>query len=100
MWIKVNANIPKEGAMNETLVDGNDILIARSEGKLYCALNRCPHEDIKLTLGCIKDNRITCSLHGYSFSLNSGQSSDSDVENLQMFGVKQEGNDIYIEVQQ
>ncbi|MBT3195464.1 MAG: (2Fe-2S)-binding protein, partial [Candidatus Ruthia sp.] len=55
-------------------------------------------EDIKLTLGCLKGNRVKCSLHGYSFDLATGDSSEADVDNMQTYNVKQENNEIYIEV--
>ena len=68
------------------------------DGKLYCAENRCPHEDIKLTLGCLKENRVKCSLHGYSFDLSTGDSSEQDVDNMRTYPVKKENNEIYIEI--
>ena len=84
--------------MLEIEVDGKDLFIALDRGVLYCAQNRCPHEDIKLTLGCLQAGRVKCSLHGYSFDLASGQSSDADVEPMKTYGVKQENNEIFIEV--
>ena len=84
--------------MLEIEVDGKDLFIALDQGVLYCAQNRCPHEDIKLTLGCLQAGRVKCSLHGYSFDLASGQSSDADVEHMKTYRVKQENNEIFIEV--
>ncbi|VVM27782.1 hypothetical protein BSPWISOXPB_3171 [uncultured Gammaproteobacteria bacterium] len=69
-----------------------------NNGALYAAENRCPHEDIELTLGCLKGNRVKCSLHGYSFDLATGNSSEEDVEAMQTYAVKQENNEIYIEL--
>ena len=98
MWLKFDGIAPFEGTMKEAIIDGKELLIGCNNGKLFCALNSCPHEGIKLTLGCIKDNRINCSLHGYSFDLDNGHSSDDNVENLQMFEIKQEDSDLYIKV--
>jgi 3-phenylpropionate/trans-cinnamate dioxygenase ferredoxin subunit len=98
MWVKVLDKAPQEGTMIEVIVDEKDLFIAQSEGNLFCALNRCPHEDIKLTLGCIKDKRIKCSLHGYSFDLENGDSGDEDVDRLQIFNIKQENNKVYVKV--
>lgn len=97
MWVKVLDQVPKEGTMVEVVVKGRDLLIALHQAKLYCADNRCPHEDIKLTLGCLKGNRIKCSLHGFSFDLTTGDSACADVDNLRTYPVKQENNNIYIE---
>jgi len=97
-WKKVLDQAPKEGTMAEVTVEGKDLFVTMNNGTLYCAENRCPHEDIKLTLGCLKGNRVKCSLHGYSFDLKTGDSSEDDVDNMLTYAVKQENNEIYIEV--
>ena len=97
-WKKVLDQAPKEGTMAEVTVEGKDLFVTMNNGILYCAENRCPHEDIKLTLGCLKGNRVKCSLHGYSFDLKTGDSSEDDVDNMQTYAVKQENIEIYIEV--
>ncbi|HIM58340.1 MAG TPA: (2Fe-2S)-binding protein [Gammaproteobacteria bacterium] len=97
-WIKVLDQAPKEGTMVEITVAGKDLFVTLNNGHLYCAENRCPHEDIKLTLGCLKGDRVKCSLHGYSFDLETGDSSEVDVENMQTYPVKQENKQIYIEI--
>jgi len=97
-WIKVLDQTPKEGTMVEINIENKDLFVTMNNGVLYCAENRCPHEDIKLTLGCLKGNRVKCSLHGYSFDLTTGDSSEDDVDNMQTYAVKQENNEIYIEV--
>ncbi|MDG2354106.1 MAG: Rieske 2Fe-2S domain-containing protein [Gammaproteobacteria bacterium] len=97
-WKKVLGQAPKEGTMVEIVLEGKDLFITMNNGILYCAENRCPHEDIKLTLGCLKGDRVKCSLHGYSFDLKTGDSSEDDVDNMQTYAVKQENNEIYIKV--
>ena len=97
-WAKALNQVPKESTMVEVNIEGKDLFVAMNNGVLYCAENRCPHEDIKLTLGCLKGNRVKCSLHGYSFDLATGDSSEADVDNMQTYAVKQENNEIYIEV--
>ena len=97
-WLKVLDQAPKEGTMVEINVESKDLFVTMNDGLLYCAENRCPHEDIKLTLGCLKGGRVKCSLHGYSFDLKTGDSSEDDVDNMQTYAVKQENNEIYIKV--
>ncbi len=98
MWVKALDSAPKEGTMVEVELEGKDLFIAMNNGCLYCGENRCPHEGIKLTLGCLKDGRIRCSLHGFSFDLATGESSQTDIENMPIYPIKQENNKIYIEV--
>ncbi len=98
MWIKVLDISPKEGTMVATTLDGIKVFVTMNNGFLYAAENRCPHEDIELTLGCIKGNRVKCSLHGYSFDLATGDSSEEYVDNMKTYIVKQKNNEIYIKV--
>ena len=97
-WHKALDQPPKEGTMVEVVLNDQKLFITLNNGVLYCAENRCPHEDIELTLGCLKGNRVKCSLHGYSFDLATGDSSEADVDNMLTYPVKQENNEIYIEV--
>jgi 3-phenylpropionate/trans-cinnamate dioxygenase ferredoxin subunit len=98
MWVEILDGPPKEGVMLEVCVQGREVFVTQNNGKLYCAENRCPHEDIKLTLGCFKGVRIKCSLHGFSFDLNTGESSEPDMEKLTTFPIKQQAQKIYIQI--
>ena len=97
-WYKALDNPPKEGTMIKVSLAGLELFVAHYNSQLYCAENRCPHEDIELSLGCLKDGRVICSLHGFSFDLATGKSSDADVANMQTYAVKQENNKIYIQL--
>lgn len=98
MWIQVLDTPPRPNTMVEIQVGDKALFVADFDGQLYCAENRCPHEDIKLTLGCLKAGRVQCSLHGYSFDLQTGQSNDVDIEPMQTYPIKIEDNCIFIEV--
>ena len=98
MWIKALDQVPAEGTMAEVTLNEQDLLVALHQGRLYCAENRCPHEEVKLTLGCLKANRIQCSLHGFSFDLATGDSSQQAVDNLRVYPVRQENNKVYIDI--
>ncbi|MBE8190404.1 MAG: Rieske 2Fe-2S domain-containing protein [Candidatus Thioglobus sp.] len=96
MWIKALENSPQEGTMLEFNAAGKQLFVTLNNGKLYCGENHCPHEGVKLTLGCFKGNRIKCSLHGFSFDLATGSSSEDGVDDLKTYPVKQQNGQIYI----
>jgi nitrite reductase/ring-hydroxylating ferredoxin subunit len=54
---------------------------------------------VRLSLGCIKNKKIKCALHGYSFNLETGWSSDEDLERLKIYQVKREKAGIFIEME-
>jgi len=62
----------KPAQMKRVLLDGKRLLLCNSAGTLYCVDEMCSHEDYSLYLGCIKDGKIKCSLHGSYFDLTSG----------------------------
>ena len=45
-----------------------------------------------------KKGSVVCSLHGFSFDLATGKSSDNDVDNMKTYPVKLENNEIYIQI--
>jgi 3-phenylpropionate/trans-cinnamate dioxygenase ferredoxin subunit len=59
--------------MKKVQVAGKRLLLANAEGKYYVVDEMCSHEDYSLYLGCIKDHRIKCSLHGSFFDLRTGE---------------------------
>lgn len=98
MWVELALNKPKTGQMVEFSQQGEDLFIANVAGQLFCAQNRCPHEDVKLTLGCLKGRRVKCSLHGFSFDLNNGNSDDPNVDKLVLYPVKERNNKIFVQL--
>ena len=99
MWFKVLELSPKPNALKEVSVNGVELVLTNVEGRLYCFENRCPHEEVRLNLGYIKNNKIKCALHGYSFNLETGWSSEEDLERLKIYQVKREKAGIFIEIE-
>ena len=99
MWFKVLELSPKPNALNEISVNGVELVLTNVKGRLYCFENRCPHEEVKLSLGCIKNEKIKCALHGYSFNLETGCSSEVDLERLLTYQVKREKAGVYIKIE-
>lgn len=60
-------------AMRRVPLAGQRLLLCRAESGVYCVDEMCTHEDYSLAFGCVRDDRIKCSLHGSWFDLKSGQ---------------------------
>jgi len=61
------------GQMKAFEAGGKRLLLVNAEGRYYAVDEMCSHENYSLALGCIKDRRIKCSLHGSYFDLESGK---------------------------
>ena len=57
----------------KVMTDRGDILLANVEGKIYAVDDMCTHEDSSLSLGCLKGELVSCTLHGSRFNVRSGQ---------------------------
>tara|TARA_B110000263_G_C14959959_1_gene352098 strand:- start:126 stop:431 length:306 start_codon:yes stop_codon:yes gene_type:complete len=99
MWFKVLELSPKPNALQAVSVNGVEVVLTNVKGKLYCFENRCPHEEAKLSLGCIKNIEIKCALHGYSFNLETGCSLEADLERLKIYQVKREKAGIFVMIE-
>jgi nitrite reductase/ring-hydroxylating ferredoxin subunit len=95
-WQIVDIKKPKNNQIITKDISGQDILITSVDDKLFACKDLCPHEEIKISLGCIQNSRLKCSLHGFTFDLTTGECDNADVENLQTYPVKEENNQILI----
>lgn len=49
---------------------GFDIVIVKLQNKLYAYEDRCPHRNVPLSNGFIKNNKLNCGYHGWQFGLD------------------------------
>jgi 3-phenylpropionate/trans-cinnamate dioxygenase ferredoxin subunit len=79
-----------------------NILLVRSEGKLYATENECPHLDQPLDDGKVKNGKITCRHHGVQVLLDSGKISFSmgllNLKPIQTFEVTEEDGEVFVEL--
>ena len=74
-----------------------------SRGTWYACQQMCPHKKaFVLSRGILGDTnglpKIACPLHKKTFSLDSGACLSGDVYTVQVFPVKVEGDDVYLEL--
>ena len=87
----------KPQQMKRIVVNGRRLLLCNSKDTIYCVDEMCSHEDYSLYLGCIKDGRIKCSLHGSYFDLATGNPTcEPAVEPIRTYPVKIEAGQIWV----
>ncbi|TWO32696.1 nitrite reductase small subunit NirD [Seonamhaeicola sediminis] len=69
--------------------------------KWYACQNVCPHKmEMVLSRGMIGDEKgipkVACPLHKKTFSLESGENLNGDLESIATYPVKIEGENVYI----
>ena len=73
-WIKIVAldELPV-GKRKVVMVEERKILVINDKGKIYAMASACPHMQLPLKRGKIKDETIVCPWHHSSFDLNTGE---------------------------
>ena len=83
--------------MKRVVANGKRLLLCNSAGTLYCVDEMCSHEDYSLYLGCIKDGKIKCSLHGSYFDLVTGKPSCEPADQpIRTYPLKIEAGQVWI----
>lgn len=91
------ANELKPNQMKRVLVNGKKLLLCNSADTLFCVDEMCSHEDYSLYLGCIKDGKIKCSLHGSYFDLTTGKPTCEPAdEAISTYPVKIEAGQVWV----
>jgi nitrite reductase/ring-hydroxylating ferredoxin subunit len=61
------------GKMKSVVVEGKEILIANSDGKVYALCDRCTHMNAPLSMGTLNGKIVTCAMHGARFDVTTGK---------------------------
>jgi 3-phenylpropionate/trans-cinnamate dioxygenase ferredoxin subunit len=85
------------GKMLRVKVQGQRILLVHADSGLYAVDEMCTHEDVSLYLGCIKGDKIKCSLHGSYFDLKTGEPLEEPAdEAIKTYAVKIDGTQVLL----
>lgn len=79
--------------------DGESILVANIDGKIYAVSNICTHEYAELVNGFLIEDAITCPLHLSRFKLETGEVLNPPATKpLKTYKVVVQENGVYVEV--
>ena len=79
-WIDVGAihDIPLRGARTLKTKLGCIALFRTDDDEVFAATNTCPHKGGPLSEGIIHGKSVTCPLHNWVFSLETGEATGED----------------------
>lgn len=60
-------------SMKVITIQGSNILVCRSNNRLFALDNSCPHRGASLSKGEINGTRIICYMHDFEYDLNNGK---------------------------
>ncbi len=81
-------------------VAGHELALFRVDGKVRAIDSACPHEGAPLALGELKDGKVTCPWHGWTFNACTGCSLDPPNNDVRAYETLVEQGRIYVRLPQ
>ncbi len=100
-WIQVGLleDIPILGARVVKSDHGDIAVFRNTENRVFALLDRCPHKGGPLSQGIVYDRRVSCPLHNWVISLESGEATGPDSGCTNYFPVRISDNMIYLSLE-
>jgi 3-phenylpropionate/trans-cinnamate dioxygenase ferredoxin subunit len=88
------------GNTRRVVLNGCPVLIANVDGCFHAMDDLCTHEDSSLSLGCLKGELVSCTLHGSRFSVITGEPMEEPAtEPLRTWPVRVEGEEVQLGIE-
>ena len=97
-WIEVGSinDIPKLGARVVQTSNGDIAVFRNNNDDIFALRDQCPHKQGPLSQGIVADKTVTCPLHNWKISLESGEAQGPDEGCTGVYDVKLEGDIIFL----
>lgn len=81
------------GKTKRVVIHDHPYLLANVNGTIYAVDDTCTHEESSLSLGCLKGELISCTLHGSRFNVRTGEPMEEPADvPLNTYTVRIEGS--------
>ncbi|QWW71835.1 nitrite reductase small subunit NirD [Rhizobium sp. WYJ-E13] len=90
------SDIPLRGSRCVKTPHMNIAVFRTSEKEVYAIENRCPHKGGPLSEGIVHGNAVTCPLHNWVISLETGKALGADDGAVRRIPLRNEGGTLYI----
>ena len=100
-WIDVAAldDIPLRGARIVKTHAGCIALFRTDEEEVFATSNKCAHEGGPLSEGLVQGRQVTCPLHNWVYSLETGEAQGADEGTIATYPVRLENGRILLDAQ-
>jgi nitrite reductase [NAD(P)H] small subunit len=97
-WIAIGSitDIPQRGARCIDTPDGKVAVFRTADDRVFAIDDHCPHKGGPLSQGIVHGNAVTCPLHNWVISLETGEALGADQGTVKTIPVKIEGNRIVL----
>ena len=97
-WVEVGSidDIPIRGARCVNTPEGRIAVFRTAEGQVFAIEDRCPHKDGPLSQGIVHGTAVTCPLHNWVISLETGKAQGADEGVVRTVPARIEGECVFI----
>ena len=96
--LTTQSELPGEGEAKEFELGDKVICVANVNGTITAMDNVCLHMGGPLGQGFIEGSKIVCPWHGWEYDLRTGELGDDPKSKLDVYPVKTENGDVFIEI--
>jgi nitrite reductase (NADH) small subunit len=97
-WIKIGAlnDIPRRGARCVKNGSTTIAIFRTADDRIFALEDKCPHRGGPLSQGIVHDGCVTCPLHNWVISLETGTALGADEGSVHTFALKIEEGRLFI----
>jgi nitrite reductase (NADH) small subunit len=97
-WVKIGTldDIPRRGARCVATPRGRIAVFRTGDDRVFATVDRCPHKGGPLSQGIVHGTSVTCPLHNWVISLETGEAQGADHGEVRTIPVKVEGDQLFI----
>lgn len=98
-WIDIGAleDVPRQGARVLKTRIGCVAVFRTADDEVFALDDRCPHKGGPLSQGIVHGASVTCPMHNWVISLDSGSAMGADEGRVKTYGVRVEQGRIFID---
>ena len=98
-WIDIGPldSIPVRGARLVKTQEGCIAVFRTAENEVYAIDDRCPHKAGPLAQGIVHGKSVTCPLHNWVISLETGKAQGADVGEVRTFVLRIDAGRVLLE---
>jgi nitrite reductase (NADH) small subunit len=100
-WIAIGAidDIPRRGARCVSTPQGKIAVFRTAEDQVFALRDHCPHKGGPLSQGIVHGASVTCPLHNWVISLETGKALGADEGSVRTIPVKRDGERLLISLE-
>ena len=98
-WIEIGVvdDIPRQGGRVVRTPVGCVAVFRTSDDSVFALSDQCPHRGGPLSNGIVHDKSVTCPLHNWVISLETGAALGADDGQVRTFKVRVDGRRIFVD---